>query len=320
MRSPYSAGGAEACAFVTAWTKEPEPGVTSWIQDGVARVTVRSRTLRPAHTTNVYWVVSDGQALIVDMGARSTSEAEKIIQSWRWLGSPDVVAIVITHEHRDHVENAVYVAERLGTTIRAHKRTLAAIHRLRSGQTNRFATRLAGLAPLPEDGGWLYVGGRRLQVIHVPGHSPGHVNFLLPANAAGSVLFAGDTCSGLSSVGVFAPTGNMAAYLTSLDRLIALQPDRLAPGHGDILAPGADVLRYFKEHRLARETAILRELQLHPHGLRLVDLTRLVYSEPSDPGVNWMTLASVRAHLVKLQAEDRVVMSGRGPLGRVRGT
>ena len=51
------------------------------------------------------------------------------------------------------------------------------------------------------------------------------------------------------------PDGDVASYLTSLDRMIALtgsEIDRIAPGHGPTIEDAAAVLTYYRDHRLAR--------------------------------------------------------------------
>jgi glyoxylase-like metal-dependent hydrolase (beta-lactamase superfamily II) len=86
----------------------------------------------------------------------------------------------------------------------------------------RFATRL-------EDGGVVTLGEARLQVRHVPGHSPGHVIFRWDDEAlVGDLIFAG-------SVGrTDLPGGNQGALARSIRERVYTLPGttRLHPGHG----------------------------------------------------------------------------------------
>lgn len=78
-----------------------------------------------------------------------------------------------------------------------------------------------------EDGDAIDLGGRVLQVLHTPGHSPGHMCFWEPARG---YLFTGD----LVYKGVlFAdyPSTDPQAYLKSLERVAALPVKRVFPGY-----------------------------------------------------------------------------------------
>ena len=77
------------------------------------------------------------------------------------------------------------------------------------------------------DGDVIDLGGRRLEVLHTPGHSPGHMCFF---ERERGYLFAGD----LVYKGVlfaYYPSTDPAAYLTSIERVAALQVERLFPAH-----------------------------------------------------------------------------------------
>lgn len=77
------------------------------------------------------------------------------------------------------------------------------------------------------DGDEIEIGGRRIQVIHTPGHSPGHMCFWEPDRG---YLFAGD----LAYIGTLYanyPSTDPAAYLDSLKKMAALPVRRLFPGH-----------------------------------------------------------------------------------------
>jgi glyoxylase-like metal-dependent hydrolase (beta-lactamase superfamily II) len=82
-----------------------------------------------------------------------------------------------------------------------------------------------------------------LQVIATPGHTPGHVSFLDPRS---NTLICGDAFSTLGGVATSAKsnwkfplpssaTWNKPTELESAKKLLALNPDHLAPGHGKIV-------------------------------------------------------------------------------------
>ena len=80
---------------------------------------------------------------------------------------------------------------------------------------------------------WIDLGGRSVQVLHTPGHSPGHLCFWEPKRG---YLFSGDL---IYKGTLFAnyPSTDPAAYLASLEKLSGLPIRRIFPGHHDLSVP-----------------------------------------------------------------------------------
>ncbi|MEY2777448.1 MAG: hypothetical protein RLY30_1546 [Pseudomonadota bacterium] len=151
----------------------------------------------------------------------------------RQLGAR-VEKILLTHGHIDHCGESKRLADRLGVPIEGpHRDDAFWIDQLQvQGQMFGFP-RLDPFTPdrWLEDGDTVMVGEQALEVLHTPGHTPGHVVFVhLGERVAfvGDVLFAG-------SIGrTDFPRGNHAQLLRSIkERLFALGDDvRFIPGHG----------------------------------------------------------------------------------------
>lgn len=77
------------------------------------------------------------------------------------------------------------------------------------------------------DGDVIDLGGRRLEVLHTPGHSPGHMCFF---ERERGYLFTGDLVY-KDVLFAYYPSTDPAAYLTSLERVAALPAARVFPGH-----------------------------------------------------------------------------------------
>jgi hydroxyacylglutathione hydrolase len=107
------------------------------------------------------------------------------------------------------------------------------------------------------------------------------------------------------------PEGDVAAYLRSLERVAALQPRLLFPGHWDpVEAAGAKIEEY-RAHRLQRERQVVEELERGAGSA--AELTRRVYSGElgdSEPLLQAAEM-TLRAHLQKLVDEGRVRTSPR---------
>ncbi len=104
------------------------------------------------------------------------------------------------------------------------------------------------------------LGGRRVQVLHTPGHSPGHMCFWEPERG---YLFTGDLVY-KDTLLAYYPSTDPAAYLLSLEKVAALPVERVFPAHHtldirpEILARMRDAFRQLKaEGKLHHGSGIL---------------------------------------------------------------
>jgi glyoxylase-like metal-dependent hydrolase (beta-lactamase superfamily II) len=156
-----------------------------------------------------------------------------------------------------------------------------------------------GVEPiLPSDG--QEVGP--FSAIATPGHSADSVCLL-----HGRVLFSGDTVLGEGSVFVAPGEGSLAAYLESLEKLLALDLDAICPGHGPVVDDPAAKLREYRDHRLEREAKVVAALDA---GARTRDeLLARAWSEVDfsvSPMLRAAGEATLAAHLEKLGDEGRL--------------
>jgi glyoxylase-like metal-dependent hydrolase (beta-lactamase superfamily II) len=145
-----------------------------------------------------------------------------------------VERIVLTHGHIDHIGGAAELAERLGVeVVGPHRADQMLIDRVED-QARDFG--VAGVRAVTpdrwlEEGDSVEIGGRSFQVLHCPGHAPGHVVFFDPElrfALSGDVIFAG-------SVGrTDLPGGDHETLIASIrDKLLPLGDDvTFLPGHG----------------------------------------------------------------------------------------
>jgi glyoxylase-like metal-dependent hydrolase (beta-lactamase superfamily II) len=79
------------------------------------------------------------------------------------------------------------------------------------------------------------IGGRRIQVLHTPGHSPGHMCFYEKERG---YLFTGDLVY-KDTLFAYYPSTDPTAYLASLERVAALPVKRVFPAHHSLdIQPG----------------------------------------------------------------------------------
>lgn len=192
------------------------------------------------------FVVSDeatGEALVVDPGMTGPAEQRRL-DNYISDNGLKVTGVVNTHMHLDHCFGDSYVRDRYGVKVHAHPAD-APLGQSLGEQARRFGMVGAGVdeampidVPL-SDGDTIALGDDRLEVLHVPGHSPGGIALYSPSGRfvlAGDSLFAG-------SVGrTDLPDGDMPTLLDAVrDKLLNLPDDTLVlPGHGEPTTVGRE--------------------------------------------------------------------------------
>lgn len=90
-------------------------------------------------------------------------------------------------------------------------------------------------ARLLEDGDVIDLGGRRIEAVHTPGHSPGHLCYY---ERERGYLFTGDLVYE-GELYAFYPSTDPEAYLASVEKISALPVGRVLPAHFSLgVAPG----------------------------------------------------------------------------------
>lgn len=262
------------------------------VHPGLVMFPVRTPTLAPATHTNCI-VIGGPEVLIVDPGSPYEDEQAALEAALDALleGSGArrrVHGILVTHHHADHWGGVARLKAKYGVPVYAHAWTapkVGADAPMEGGET---------IELLPEgERPW------KLEVLSTPGHTPGHL--ALFERASGTIV-AGDLVSGLSTVVVDPPEGDMALYVASIRRLAELPATLILPGHGPPIGGPAHRLRYYLEHRELRERKVLAALVTGP--LALEAIVALAYDDT--PGANPALAArSALAHLLKLRDEGR---------------
>ena len=182
------------------------------------------------YRVHCYILEEEGQVVLIDPGARG----DLIEARLRALGSPQVLAIILTHGHVDHTSAASDLADTYGCPVYAHPLEEAVIRLKRlvpRAYVKAFDVRTRDLEEGP-----LRVGPFDLTIYHMPGHSPGHLVI-----ACQNHLFTGDLLF-RGTVGTTDTFGGSQADLhRSLNSLLAWPDETLVhPGHGLETSIGAE--------------------------------------------------------------------------------
>ena len=261
---------------------------------------VEAGTLPPATHTNV-WIAGGKRVVVVDPGAASRADVERLLEvvARRLRIGAEPEAILLTHQHRDHVAAAAELAARLRVPVRCHAATAAAL------SARGFEGPLRGDL---EDGTRLDLGGTTIVAHHTPGHAPGHLIFEIPERRA---ALCGDLLSGFSSI-VIDPGdgGDMGQYVASLRRAQELEIDLYFPAHGPPL--GRQALAAALAHRAEREGKVQAALTVLPRSVEEI----VVEAYADTPGAHpELARRQALAHLERLV---RLGLAASGPAGAFR--
>jgi hydroxyacylglutathione hydrolase len=176
------------------------------------------------------------RALIVDPG----DEADRILGAADELGVT-VEGILLTHTHFDHIGAVTPIAKATGAPVWCPEIETPVLADINSFVPwPGFGSFESYEADHTVSGGErLELAGMEIDVIFTPGHSPGHVTYSIPDEAAvfsGDVLFQG-------SVGrTDLPGGDWTTLLESIRKLVdSLPPEtQVYPGHMGITTLGAE--------------------------------------------------------------------------------
>jgi glyoxylase-like metal-dependent hydrolase (beta-lactamase superfamily II) len=176
---------------------------------------------------NNVWVVGDDNDVIVFDAAHT---AQPIIDA---VGERNVVAVICTHGHNDHITVAPDLGEALDAPVFLHPADDMLWRMTHPDKDFR------GF----DDGLSLQAGSVELRALHTPGHSPGSVCWYAPDLGA---VFSGDT---LFNGGPGATGRSFSDFPTILEsikgRLGMLPEDTVVyTGHGDTTTVGGELVNY----------------------------------------------------------------------------
>lgn len=265
-----------------AFLTEPEPprGVALPVRPGIRRIVAANVGPMTYYGTNTYLIDAPGGTIVLDPGPDDPAHVAAI------LGAGPVARILLSHTHHDHLGAVPALRAATGAPVHAwHDPAVAEFVpdvRLRDGDAVD---------------GW--------KAVFTPGHAADHLCFAGPDG----VLFSADHVMSWSSSVVSPPGGDMRAYFASLGRLLERDDAVYLPGHGPPLPEPKPFVEELLAHRMAREAAIVLELNTKPVSTRA--LTDLLYSQV-DERLRRAAERNVLAHLLKLRDEGRAVDGPEG--------
>jgi len=250
------------------------------------------------YTGTETYIVGRGEVAVIDPGPDLPEHVDAILAA---TASERITAILCTHTHRDHSP----ASRALQVTTGAPIVGCAALTMDDDGPRSDAAfdsdyrpDRVLADSETVSRPGWT------LEAVATPGHTSNHLCFALRESKA---LFSGDHIMGWSTTVVSPPDGDMAAYMASLDKLLGRTDRIYYPAHGDPVREPQRFVRAVAAHRRQRERQILDllELEAQPIPAMVAAMYRGI-----DPRLHGAAGRSVLAHLIDLEARDRVWRDG----------
>ncbi|HLY28334.1 MAG TPA: MBL fold metallo-hydrolase [Aggregatilineales bacterium] len=189
--------------------------------------------------TNCYIVgdTDSREAVVIDPSDEASAILDVLAQE-QWVARE----ILATHSHFDHILAAGEVKAATGAPFRLHRSDLQQL-RDAPQMTMAFIGKAIPAPPEPDgfvdEGDTIRLGSITLETLFTPGHSSGHVSFVLPSEY---VVFSGD-CLFLGSIGrTDLPGGDYTALMRSIaEKLLPLGDDfTVAAGHGQATTIGRE--------------------------------------------------------------------------------
>lgn len=232
-----------------------------------ARLEIRIIPVTPLQQNcSLLWNAETRRAAFIDPGG----DIERLTGALRHF-ELDLTRIWLTHGHLDHAGAAAQLRELTGAVIEGpHREDQFWLDQIESSALRYGLAGLRNVSPdrYLEDGDQLDLDGLSFEVLHTPGHTPGHVVIV---NRQAQIAFVGDVLF-VGSIGrTDFPRGNHEQLIASItNKLWPLgETTQFVPGHGPTGTFGAerrtnpfvaDVLTGFGGARIEDASAIDQKL------------------------------------------------------------
>jgi len=259
-------------------------GIATTLIDGVQRLIAPNAGMMTGPGTNTY-LLGEKHIAVIDPGPAIDAHIDKIIE----VAAAPIRWILVTHTHPDHSPAAAILAAKTGAEVLG----IPAPQGPHQDQTLVPDRRLSDKDLFSTD-------EFELEAVHTPGHASNHLCYL---HKQSQWLFTGDHIINGSTVVIDPPDGSMSDYLDSLQKLKTKSIKALVPGHGAVLENVTEALDWLIDHRLSRESKVLRSLKTHP-ATSLSELVTHVYDDV-DSSLHPLAERSLLAHLLKLKIDSK---------------
>jgi glyoxylase-like metal-dependent hydrolase (beta-lactamase superfamily II) len=224
------------CAFLQSCRNKPAETSNTWLK--VKEVADNVWQISDNGDDNMYLIAGKDSALLIDTGL-GVADLESLVKKY----TKKPLIVVNTHAHPDH-SGANYQFERIyihpldlenaKPYSKPRQMPAGAEQQRNIPEEELYKGKINDPEFIPVQNGHIFnIGGRRIEVIHAPGHSAGELVLLDKEN---ELLFTGDNTNAL--VWLWLPTCRpLSEYLTTLEMLQGRMSEftTIFPGHKEPL-------------------------------------------------------------------------------------
>ncbi|MFC1823177.1 MBL fold metallo-hydrolase [Thermodesulfobacteriota bacterium] len=240
---------------------EFEYGKVERLSPLVRRIVANNPNFFTFYGTNTY-ILGNGKVAVIDPGPDMREHIRGIMEG---LKVEVITHILITHTHFDHWPAYKALQKAFGAPTYGYDQRLdenpnpVEIPVEAADLSNQERFEMPDFVPdnriyhgdIIEGGGW------SVECVFTPGHASNHMCFQLREE---KTLFNGDHVMGWSTSVVSPPSGNMEAYMNSLELLLKRDDVQYWPAHGPGIRDTKNFVESFIAHRNDREQEILDQL------------------------------------------------------------
>ena len=281
------------------------------ISENIRLITAPNPSPMTFKGTNTYIVGNSKDICIIDPGPDNELHYSEIKNI---LNKENASHILVTHSHLDHSPLAKRLSQDFSIPIYAHGKIETARSKFMK-KLLESSFDIGGFEGLDtnfqpdfylEDNQILKGNNWSLEVVFTPGHLADHLCFAMGGN---KVLFSGDIVMGWTSTLISPPDGDIGQYFYSLDKLLNRSENLYLPGHGLYVENAKEYVAKLKDHRIDRETQILKILKKQPSNCNQI-AEKIYENQPSF--IISAGSRNVLAHLLNLL--ERNLVSCKEPI------
>ncbi len=233
------------------------------------------------NSANVYVIKDSGGFSMIDVGCGKVGSLERLMDALSRLDLTfgDLHTLVLSHAHPDHMGAAGGLLKRCNPDVIIHTddacqardpRRLNITFDIEFAQKNYgdirdgdfkisdvlrffidFGCPMSSVEPKRaiREGDFVRLGRHNFEVIHTPGHSPGHISLY---DGETGILYGGDLVGEV--VAWYTPTsGGVTGYLESLKKMEEKKPKMILPSHGGVIHEPQEKITEIRNRLLQRE-------------------------------------------------------------------
>ncbi|XP_030374518.1 beta-lactamase-like protein 2 homolog isoform X2 [Scaptodrosophila lebanonensis] len=249
--------------------------------------------------TNTYLLGTGKKRILIDTGDENVPQYIEHLKGVLKQEQAAISTIILTHWHHDHVGGVKdIVSQKLSEED-------CKVYKFPRTDASDVCPEIPDSIKVQKlaDNQEFAVDGAKVRVLHTPGHTTDHAVL----TTDDGTLFSGDCILG-EGTAVFE---DLYYYMQSLHKILDIKPQRIYPGHGNVIDEPVGKIQYYINHRNQREQQVFNFfVERKNANWQALDVVREVYKET--PEELWPAAAyNVGHHLSKLEKEGKL-LSGEG--------